>query len=152
MSQTLADPVEMIRRGAPRLLRSDEELTEYSRALFSLTSKPKPTAAEQEAIDLLTLLVEQYETVRYPLPEARAAEVLRLLMERNGVSEGKLTPELGFQASASLVLLGKRQLNRGHIARLSRRFHVSPAVFFDERSTIALRRKVKKKKSRSSRG
>jgi HTH-type transcriptional regulator/antitoxin HigA len=68
MSQTLADPVEMIRRGAPRLLRSDEELTEYSRALFSLTSKPKPTAAEQEAIDLLTLLVEQYETVRYPLP------------------------------------------------------------------------------------
>ena len=152
MSQPLADPAEMIRRGAPRLLRSDEELTEYSRALFSLTSKPKPTAAEQEAIDLLTLLVEQYETVRYPLPEARAAEVLRLLMERNGVSEGKLTPELGFQASASLVLLGKRQLNRGHIARLSRRFHVSPAVFFDERSTIALRRKVKKKKSRSSRG
>jgi HTH-type transcriptional regulator/antitoxin HigA len=145
MSQTLADPVEMIRRGAPRLLRSDEELTEYSRALFSLTSKPKPTAAEQEAIDLLTLLVEQYETVRYPLPEARAAEVLRLLMERNGVSEGKLTPEVGFQASASLILLGKRQLNRGHIARLSRRFHVSPAVFFDEKSAIPLRRKIKKK-------
>jgi HTH-type transcriptional regulator/antitoxin HigA len=135
----------MIRRGAPRLLRSDEELTEYSRALFSLTSKPKPTAAEQEAIDLLTLLVEQYETVRYPLPEARAAEVLRLLMERNGVSEGKLTPEVGFQASASLILLGKRQLNRGHIARLSRRFHVSPAVFFDEKSAIPLRRKIKKK-------
>jgi HTH-type transcriptional regulator/antitoxin HigA len=145
MSQTLADPAEMIRRGAPRLLRSDEELTEYSRALFSLTSKPKPTAAEQEAIDLLTLLVEQYETVRYPLPEARAAEVLRLLMERNGVSEGKLTPEVGFQASASLILLGKRQLNRGHIARLSRRFHVSPAVFFDEKSAIPLRRKIKKK-------
>jgi len=145
MSQTLADPVEMIRRGAPRLLRSDEELTEYSRALFSLTSKPQPTAAEQEAIDLLTLLVEQYETVRYPLPEARAAEVLRLLMERNGVSEGKLTPEVGFQASASLILLGKRQLNRGHIARLSRRFHVSPAVFFDEKSAIPLRRKIKKK-------
>ena len=145
MSQTLADPAEMIRRGAPRHLRSDEELTEYSRALFSLTSKPKPTAAEQEAIDLLTLLVEQYETVRYPLPEARAAEVLRLLMERNGVSEGKLTPEVGFQASASLILLGKRQLNRGHIARLSRRFHVSPAVFFDEKSAIPLRRKIKKK-------
>lgn len=146
MSQTLADPAEMIRRGAPRLLRSDEELTEYSRALFSLTSKPKPTAAEQEAIDLLSLLVVQYETTRYPLPEARSFEVLRLLMERNSVSEGKITPELGFQASASLILLGKRQLNRGHIARLSKRFKVSPAVFFDEASAIALRLTVKKKK------
>jgi HTH-type transcriptional regulator/antitoxin HigA len=146
MSKALADPTDMIRRGAPRLIQSDEELAEYTRTLFSLTSKPRPTAAEQEAIDLLTLLVEQYENLRYPLPETRSVEVLRLLMERNSVSEGKITPELGFQASASLILLGKRQLNRGHIARLSRRFKVSPAVFFDERSAIALRRKIKKRK------
>ena len=74
-------------------------------------------------------------------------------MERNGVSQGKITPELGFQASASLILFGRRQLNRGHIARLSRRFHVSPAVFFDDKSAIALRRKIKKKKKpASSRG
>jgi len=143
MSNKLADPAEMIRSGAPRLLRSDEELAEYTRTLFSLTSKAKVTAAEQEAIDLLSL---QYETTRYPLPEARSFEVLRLLMERNSVSEGKITPELGFQASASLILLGKRQLNRGHIARLSKRFKVSPAVFFDEASAIALRLTVKKKK------
>jgi HTH-type transcriptional regulator / antitoxin HigA len=148
MSRTLADPAEMIRRGAPRLLRSDEELAEYTRTLFSLTSKPKPTALEQEAIDLLTLLIEQYETTRYPLPQARAVEVLRLLMERNSVSQGKITPELGFQASASLILLGKRQLNRGHIARLSQRFKVSPALFFDEKSTVALRLRKKKKARR----
>ncbi|MGC2299470.1 MAG: hypothetical protein WA476_11750, partial [Acidobacteriaceae bacterium] len=149
MSKVLADPAEMIRRGAPRLIQSDDELAEYTRALFSLTSKPKPSAAEQQAIDLLTLLVEQYENLRYPLPEARSVEVLRLLMERNGVSEGKITPELGFQASASLILLGKRQLNRGHIARLSKRFHVSPAVFFDEASAIPLHRNMKKKSAAS---
>lgn len=148
MSKTLADSAEMIRSGAPRFLRSDEELAEYTRVLFALTSKPRPTAAEQEAIDLLSLLIEQYESVRYPLPEARSVEVLRLLMERNSVSEGKITPELGFQASASLILLGKRQLNRGHIARLSKRFKVSPAVFFDEASSIALRLGVKKKSAK----
>jgi HTH-type transcriptional regulator/antitoxin HigA len=153
MSKALPDPAAMIHRGAPRLIRSDEELAEYSRALFTLTSNPKPTLAEQEAIGLLTLLVEQYENRRYPLPETRSVEVLRLLMERNGVSEGKITPELGFQASASLILLGKRQLNRGHIARLSRRFNVSPAVFFDEASSIPLRHgvKIKKRSSRSAR-
>jgi HTH-type transcriptional regulator/antitoxin HigA len=38
--------------------------------------------------------------------------------------------ELGSESTVSLVLSGKRQLNRDHIARLSRRFHVSPSVFF----------------------
>lgn len=148
MSKALADPAEMVRRGAPRLIRSDEELAEYSCTLFSLTAKPRPSAAEQEAIDLLTLLIEHYENQRYPLPQARSVEVLRLLMERNGVSQGKIAPELGFQASASLILFGRRQLNRGHIARLSKRFKVSPAVFFDEASAIPLRLKVKKKSAR----
>jgi HTH-type transcriptional regulator/antitoxin HigA len=145
MTNTLADPAHMIRRGAPRLIRSDEELDEYSRVLFTLTAKPRPTAAEQQAINLITLLIEHYETLRYPLPEARSVEVLRFLMTSNSVSEGKITPELGFQASASLILLGKRQLNRGHIARLSKRFNVSPAVFFDEASAIPLRRNIKRK-------
>ena len=108
MSKALADPAAMIRRGTPRLIRSEDELVEYTRVLFALTAKPKPTAAEKEAIDLLTLLVEHYESERYPLPDARSVEVLRLLLERNGVSQSKLTPEVGFQASASLILLGKR--------------------------------------------
>src|ERR1700728_114152 len=113
MTNTLADPTEMIRRGAPRLIRSAEELDEYSRVLFTLTATPRPTAAEQQAINLITLLIEHYETLRYPLPEARSVEVLRFLMTSNSVSEGKITPELGFSASASLILLGQRQLNRG---------------------------------------
>ncbi len=150
MSNALADPAEMIRSGAPRLIRSDDELAEYSRVLYSLTSKAKPTAAEQEVIDLLSLLVEHYEALRYPLGEARSVEVLRLLMLSNSVSEGKITPELGFQASASLILLGKRQLNRGHIARLSKRFRVSPEVFFDEASSLALRQRKKKKAKKSA--
>ncbi len=151
MSKSVTDPAEMMRRGAPRLICSDAELAEYAKTLYSLTSKPKLSAAEQEAVGLLTLLIEHYENLRYPLPEARSVEVLRLLLERNGVSQGQITPELGFQASASLILLGKRQLNRGHIARLSQRFNVSPAVFFDEASAIPLRLNVGKKRKKKSR-
>ena len=151
MSKTLADPAEMIRQRSsppPSLRRGTRRIHAHPLRVSLRNQSPLP--AEQEAIDLLTLLVEQYETSRYPLPEARSVEVLRLLMERNGVSQGKITPELGFQASASLILFGRRQLNRGHIARLSRRFHVSPAVFFDDKSAIALRRKIKKRKKPSS--
>jgi HTH-type transcriptional regulator/antitoxin HigA len=130
MSTALANPTEMIRQGAPRLIHSDEELAEYTRTLFELTEKLDPTPDEEEAIELMTLLVERYEQAHYPIPEAEPADVLRFLLERNGLSQCDIAPELGSESTVSLVLSGKRQLNRDHIARLSLRFNVSPAVFF----------------------
>jgi HTH-type transcriptional regulator / antitoxin HigA len=132
MNTVLANPAEMIRRGAPRLIRNDEELAEYTQALFALTAKTDPTPEEVEAIELMTLLVERYEQEHYPVPAAEPADVLRYLLEQNGLSQRDIAPELGSESTVSLVLSGKRQLNRDHIARLSRRLHVSPAVFFGE--------------------
>ncbi len=130
MSAALANPTEMIRRGAPRVIHNDEELAVYTEALFKLTAKPDPTADEEEAIELMTLLVESYEQERYPVAEAEPVDVLRYLLERNGLSQRDIALELGSESTVSLVLSGKRQLNRDHIARLSHRFNVSPAVFF----------------------
>ncbi len=130
MSRVLANPVDMIRQGAPHLIRSDEELAEYTAALFELTAKANPTPEEGEAIDLLALLVDRYETQRYPMPDVEPAEMLRFLLDQNGLSQRDVAEELGSESTVSLVLSGKRPLNRDHIARLSARFHVSPAVFF----------------------
>ena len=130
MSAVLANPVDMIRQGAPHLIHSDEELAEYTAALFDLTAKADPTQEEEEAIELLTLLVDRYESQRYPLPDVEPAEMLRFLLEQNGLSQRDVAAELGSESTVSLVLSGRRPLNRDHIARLSERFHVSPAVFF----------------------
>ena len=142
VSTTLANPTEMIRQGAPRLIHSDEELEEYTQALFTLTAKPDPTPEEEAAIELMTLLVERYEQERFPIPAADPAGVLRFLLEHNGLSQRDIAPELGSESTVSQVLSGKRKLNRDHIARLSRRFKVSPAVFFGaatEQGTKGLR-------------
>jgi HTH-type transcriptional regulator/antitoxin HigA len=130
MSTTLANPTEMIRRGAPRVIHSDAELAEYTEALFELTAKSNPTSDEEEAIELISLLIDRYESERYPIPEAEPADVLRFLFEHNSLSQRDIAAELGSESTVSLVLSGKRQLNRDHIARLSRRFNVSPSVFF----------------------
>jgi len=132
MSTTLANPTEMIRQGAPHLIHSDEELAKYTEALFELTAKSRPTAEEKEAIELLTLLIERYEAQRYPVPDAGPVEVLRFLLRQNGLSQRDLAAELGSESTVSLVLSGKRRLTRDHIERLSKRFHVSPSVFFGE--------------------
>jgi HTH-type transcriptional regulator/antitoxin HigA len=130
MSTAFANPVEMIRQGTPRLIHSEDDLTQYTQALFDLTAKPDPTPDEEEAIELISLLIDHYETVHYPLPEAEPVEVLRFLLEQNGLRQRDIAPELGSESIVSLVLSGKRQLTREAIARLSRRFNVSPAVFF----------------------
>jgi len=64
------------------------------------------------------------------VPDADPIEVLRFLLRSNGLSQRDIATELGSESTVSLVLSGKRRLNREHIARLSRRFHVSPSVFF----------------------
>jgi HTH-type transcriptional regulator/antitoxin HigA len=127
-----AAAVEWIRKGAPHVIHSDEQLAEYTQELFDLTAKTRPNRAEEKTIELLTLLIERYEDEHYPVPNASPVEVLRFLMEQNELTQRDLAREklLGNEATVSLVLSGKRQLTRDHIARLSARFHVSPAVFF----------------------
>ncbi len=130
MKATLANPARMIEKGAPRLIRNEEELEKYTEMLFELTTKDKTAPEEYEAIELLTLLIEHYEAEPYPIPKADPVTVLRFLMESRGLSQKDLASELGVESTVSLVLARKRKLNVNHIARLSKRFHVSPAVFF----------------------
>jgi HTH-type transcriptional regulator/antitoxin HigA len=123
MSAALANAV-------THLIRSDEELEQYTERLLKLSSKAHPTRGEQGLIELLTLLIEHYEEEHYAIPDASPMAVLQFLMEHNGLKQRDLIPELGSEANVSLILSGKRSLTREHIAKLSRRFHVSPAVFF----------------------
>lgn len=130
MATVLANPAKMIERGAPHLIRSEEQLAAYTKALYQLTSEPRPTAAQVEAIELLTLLIERYEEAHYSVPKASSADLLRFLLDRHGLKQRDLAAELGGESVVSEVLSGKRRLNAAHIEVLSKRFHVSPAVFF----------------------
>jgi HTH-type transcriptional regulator / antitoxin HigA len=120
----------MIERGAPHLIRSEEQLEAYTKALYRLTSEPRPTPAQVEAIELLTLLIERFEEEHYSLPNASAAEVLRFLLSQHGLKQRDIAADLGGESVVSEVLSGKRKLNAAHIESLSKRFRVSPAVFF----------------------
>ncbi|MFZ1083874.1 MAG: helix-turn-helix domain-containing protein [Terracidiphilus sp.] len=130
MATVLANPAEMMERGAPHLIHSEEQLAEYTKALYRLTSEPYPTAAQVEAIELLTILIERYEEEHYAVPSASPAEVLRFLLDQHGLKQRDLAGELGGESVVSEVLSGKRKLNAMHIEALSKRFSVSPAVFF----------------------
>jgi len=76
-------------------------------------------------------LVYQYEQEKYPLPPLRGQQMLRFLMEQHQLRQSDLVDEIGSQGVVSEILSGRRELNKSHIAALSKRFSVSPAIFFD---------------------
>lgn len=130
MATVLADPVKMIERGAPHVIHNDVELDVYTKALFNLTSIDHPNAAQAAAIELLSLLIERYESNRYPIPAADPVSVLRFLMDQNGLSQRDIVQDIGGSESlVSMIMNGQRNLTVDHIRNLSARFRVSASVF-----------------------
>ena len=115
---------------APKVITSDAQNERYIAALLQFEKKERLTANEKEFDGLLTVLIEAYEEEHYPIRAASPVEVLQELMAANNLKQKDLAPLLGSESVVSEVLHGKRELNKGQIARLSKRFGVSPAVFF----------------------
>jgi HTH-type transcriptional regulator/antitoxin HigA len=75
-------------------------------------------------------LSEAYEEERHTILDASPVEVLRTLMDANDLRQKDLVPIFGSESIVSEILHKKRGLNKKHIEKLSKRFNVSPVVFF----------------------
>jgi HTH-type transcriptional regulator / antitoxin HigA len=91
--------------------------------------KIKKEASTVELLDLLIDNIELYEKQAYPLSSMKPTEILSFLIEQHQLTQSDL-PEIGSQSHVSKVLHGKRQLTLEQIIALSKRFSVSPIVFF----------------------
>jgi HTH-type transcriptional regulator/antitoxin HigA len=114
----------------PTPITSARQHEEYLWVLDKLASKNNPTSKEEKYAEVLMTLVEAYEEEHHSIPDASPVEVLRTLMDANDLRQKDLVPVFGSESVVSEVLHKKRSLNKTHILKLSKRFHVSPAVFF----------------------
>jgi HTH-type transcriptional regulator / antitoxin HigA len=116
--------------GIPKIIASDAQNDRYIAALLELERRGRLTPAEKNLAEVLTLLIEAYEEEHYPVRSASPVEVLKELMEASNLRQKDLASMLGSESVVSEVLSGKRELNKHHIEKLSKKFGVSPAVFF----------------------
>ena len=145
--QALAeDPAGLIEQGAPHRIYDEEELDRYTTALFRLTEREKASPAEQATIDLLTFLIEDYET-RYSLPKADALSVLKYLMEKGGLRQQDLRPQLGSLSNISMILSGQRGLTLSNAYALAGRFNLDIRVFLPPNGRARSRPTQAKKKA-----
>src|SRR2546430_12129601 len=120
----------LIKDEAPKAISSPQQREGYSCKLLELQRKAHRTGEETETAKLLIVLIADYEGKHFTIEKASAVEVLRELMDKNGLRQKDLAKDLGGESIVSLILKEKRQLNRQQMEKLSQRFHVSPAVFF----------------------
>ena len=115
---------------APTTISSERQHEHYLAVLDRLTSKAHRSQNEEKYAALLVTLIEAYEEEHFDIADAAPVDVLRSLIEANRLRQKDLAPVFGSESIVSEVLNGKRELNRTQIEKLSRRFGVSPAVFF----------------------
>jgi HTH-type transcriptional regulator/antitoxin HigA len=115
---------------SPTPITSERQHEEYLSVLDKLANKDNPTSEEEKYAEVLMTLIEAYEEEHHFLPDASPVDVLRTLMVANDLRQKDLVPVFGSESIVSEVLHKKRGLNKTHIEKLSKRFRVSPAVFF----------------------
>jgi HTH-type transcriptional regulator/antitoxin HigA len=115
---------------APAPITSERQHEEYLSVLDRLAGKDNPTSEEEKYAEVLIALIEAYEEEHHSIPDASPVEVLRALMDANDLRQKDLAPIFGSESILSEVLYKKRGLNKAHIEKLSKRFRISPAVFF----------------------
>jgi len=133
-----ADPIfkHLVLKYPPQPITNRGMHNEYSRLVGRLMAllEDDPPAQDREGIvryiNVLFPLIEEYEKKSFPVSKVEPEDMLRFLMEQNNLTETDLAKELGGQSVVSMVLRGKRRLNRAQIKRLAKRFHVSEATFY----------------------
>jgi len=115
----------------PSVIHSEQQNELYLHQVEELLQQDGSlTSAQGELLELLTVLIEDFEEKNYSLPKASPLAMITFLMDQHGLKQIDLSDVFGTRSITSEVLSGKRELNKEHIRRLSERFHVSPELFF----------------------
>jgi HTH-type transcriptional regulator/antitoxin HigA len=120
----------LLLKSLPAIIESDFENERLIAELEALQDREEHILPEERRLlNLLLLLVEDYEERRYRIKAASPDEVLRELMRARGTHQKDLLGVFGSKGIASEVVRGRRAISRTQAKRLARFFHVSPALF-----------------------
>jgi len=120
---------ELLRRTLPHVIRTKEECERLTEELMRLDQRDDPTLEESELAKLLTVLINDYEERRYPIPKASPQQLLKHLMEARNLTQKDLWRVFGSKGITSEVFHGKRSISKAQAKKLAAFFHVNVGLF-----------------------
>jgi HTH-type transcriptional regulator / antitoxin HigA len=123
--------IDLVQEFELRPIRDVEGLQHASTVTDGLLSIPNRSPDEQDYLDVLALIIKDYEDRNVPVPPVPAADVLRLLIMEHRLSQAELIPLLGGKNKVAELLKGKRSLELRQVTRASRYFKLPAEIFMD---------------------
>lgn len=126
-----ASYMKLIRQFPLRPIRSDADYDAATAVLDKLAVRKEGTLdpGEQDYFEVLTNLVSDYDHDHFPMEKSKPLDILKHLMEENGMTVSDLGRLIGSKGNASEILSAKRQLSRAQMFKLAQRFGVKPGLF-----------------------
>jgi len=85
-------------------------------------------SADSDELEVLSILVKEYENEHYPMPSPNPLEAIKFRMDQMGMSEKELSGILGHRSRKSEILSGKRKLSLAMIRKLTEALHIPAEV------------------------
>jgi HTH-type transcriptional regulator/antitoxin HigA len=126
-----ANFTDLVRLFPPQAIHDEVGYSNSQEMIDRLTSLPKLSDGQAEYLETLTILFEAYENEHESIEtrDLSPLDVLRFLMESNGMTGSDLGRLLGNRELGTKVLNGSRQLSKANIRRLAGHFKVDAGLF-----------------------
>ena len=103
-----------------KIIRSHEEHQKaLARASKLMNLDPSPGSEEADELELLFLVIGDYEEKHFPMDTPDPIEVIKFMMDQQGLKKKDLIPYIGSASKVTEVLNGARSLSLSMIRRLS---------------------------------
>ena len=120
-----------------KVIKSEAECAEALGEVERLVERdPAPGTPAGDRLELLALLIENYESKHFPRRTIDPIEAIRFRMEQQGLSQRDLVPLIGSRSRVSEVLSGRRPLTLSMIRALHRNLQIPAESLLGERQSI----------------
>jgi HTH-type transcriptional regulator / antitoxin HigA len=122
--------IELLKKFPPRPIKSEEELFAVQEVIDALLDSGEITSDQQDYLNVLGILVHEYEEKNVSIPDLNGVELLQALIDELDLKQKDLVAIFKTESIVSAILNGQRKFTVEHIEKLADFFHVSPSVFF----------------------
>jgi HTH-type transcriptional regulator/antitoxin HigA len=116
-----------------KVIKTDEQYAEALAMVEKLMDlEPQPGTEDADKLELLILLISNYEKEHFPIELPDPIEAVKFRMEQQALSPKDLIPYIGSRSRVSEILNGKRALTLKMIRALHRGLGIPAEVLLRE--------------------
>ncbi|MDZ8051665.1 MAG: type II toxin-antitoxin system HigA family antitoxin [Aulosira sp. ZfuVER01] len=121
---------ELLKKFPPRPIKSEAELLAVQEVIDALLDSGEMTPDKQDYLNVLGVLVHEYEEKYLTIPDLCGVDLLKALIDELNLKQKDLVPIFKTESIVSAILNGQRKFTVEHIEKLAKLFHISPSAFF----------------------